>query len=353
MPEKRFSGLLLDELLPDGRESGEVFIDNNSIVFSNETLKKIISARDVIVEHGGTAKRQIYFKSRNESFTICCFDTAILNDPILKQNNQSSITKIKTRKSLWVGALVIVGVIILSPIVGALVFKKQIMHAMANQVPASIEQTLGEQFIKQVALTETLDSTSATVKELRKKAELISAQTGTDQKFNIYISNSEQVNAYALPGGYVVFNKGLLKKSKNWEEVLGVMGHEMAHVTQKHHARGMISKVGWVTVLSFFLGDGGAFTDLLFTTAANLEGLSYSRDFETESDEKALEYLTKAKIRPSGLVSFFETLQKESGIASQIPELLSTHPASDNRAKNLQNKIDKMPKQDYLDLEDY
>ncbi len=355
MPNTLFSGLLLDEQLPDGRISGKVYIENESIVFENSEIKKSLPVRLLKIENGGTANRHIYFKTNQDTFTICATDSAILKHSVfnLNQSHKLAIKKVHShKKRMYIGVTFVV-LLVSIPIFSILFFKKEIIKSIAKKVPSSAEQTVGEQYIKQISMTEKLDSVSPAALELRQKAKLISAQTEGHQTFNVYISNSNEVNAYALTGGYVVFNKGLLKKSKSWEEVLGVMSHEMAHVTQKHHARGVISQIGWTTVLSFFLGDGGAFTDLIFSSAANLESLSYSRDFETESDEKGLEYLVKANIRPTGLVSFFETLQKESGVSKHIPELLSTHPASDNRAENLESKIKALAPKQYINLGDY
>jgi beta-barrel assembly-enhancing protease len=355
MQAKRYPALLLDESLADGRLSGEVFVSAGKITFLNVSIEKSIGVSQAFIEYGGTANRHIFFKSKDTHFTISSLDSAILNEEGLKTNPnlKPKINAIKSKKRFWYLGLSIAGMLFLAPIIAFLVFRKQIIHTIAKKVPSSVEQTMGESYIKQVSLMEKLDSNSLSVNMLREKAKLISAQTNGETQFKIYISDSDQINAYALPGGYVVFNKGLLVKAKSWEEVLGVMGHEMAHVTEKHHARGIVSSIGWVSVASIFLGDGSAITNLLLGAGSQLEQLSYSRDFETEADEKGYEYLKKAKIHPKGLISFFETLKEESGAAKHIPELISTHPSSDNRAKNLQTKLDNEKENTYLELGDY
>jgi beta-barrel assembly-enhancing protease len=152
----------------------------------------------------------------------------------------------------------------------------------------------------------------------------------------------------------LVFNSELLKKAESWEEVLGVASHEIAHVTQQHHARGILSRVGVFTIVSLLLGDGSALTDLVFGAGASLESLSYSRDFETESDLKGFEYLMNAKVNPKGLRTFFAKLEEENKIAKNIPEFISTHPSNTNRIEDIR-KLEKLKENQivFRQLDDY
>ena len=72
----------------------------------------------------------------------------------------------------------------------------------------------------------------------------------SDFKFNFYIIEDTILNAFALPGGNVVIHSGLILRADNAEEVLGVLGHEIAHVTQRHHARGLISQMGMSFIIN-------------------------------------------------------------------------------------------------------
>jgi predicted Zn-dependent protease len=139
----------------------------------------------------------------------------------------------------------------------------------------------------------------------------------------------------------VVIHTGLLEKAEGWNEVLGVLGHEVSHVTRRHHVRGVVSQLGAFYVLSLFLGDAGAIGGIILQTGAQLESLMYSREFETESDESGWEYLVKAGIHPGGMITFFEKLQKEYGLEDASQEkmsFLSTHPATSDRIKTLREK---------------
>lgn len=355
MLQKKYQAVLLDEQLPDGRSTGEVHLDHNQLVFNGENKKLIFSLNQLEISKGGTGNHQLFFKPKGEKFTIYVLEKSILKEEFFKRNDNNStfVTNFKIKRAGLTVGIIFLGLIILSPFIGLIVFRNELTTFIAKQVPQQYEATLGKQYIKQISITENIDSISPAAQILREKAKLVTNQIDGEQEFHVYISDSEEINAYALPGGFVVFNKGLLKKAKNWEEVLGVMGHEMAHVTQKHHARGMLSKIGWGTLLTFIIGDGSVLTDFILGSAINLESLSYSRDFETEADEKGLEYIQKAKIKPNGLINFFSTLKQESGLSSNIPELLSTHPDPDNRAENLAKKIGDTTNLHYIDIGDY
>jgi predicted Zn-dependent protease len=214
-----------------------------------------------------------------------------------------------------------------------------------------VEDDLGRGYIYDLGKSVGLDSTSTIHKELMEKAKPIFSQH--TKPFKIYISPDTSINAFALPGGYLVFNKGLLTKAKKWEEVLGVAAHEMAHVTLKHHSRGLVSQLGWVSLLSLFLGDAGAMTQLIMGTAGQLAQLNYSRDFESEADEKGFEYLTKANIDPQGMVDFFKILEEQYGSKQSVPQFMSTHPDTKNRIAAIQAKVNAYTSKSHVKFSEY
>ena len=128
----------------------------------------------------------------------------------------------------------------------------------------------------------------------------------------------------------------------------------MAHVTQRHHVRGFIDNVGIYAVLSATLGDVSALAGTFASMGGDLASLANSRSFEHEADEIGWDYLVKAKINPSGLISFFETLKKEhhTEIDSTVKKsidlsFLSTHPDTQNRIDILKQK-EKRLKQNFI-----
>lgn len=352
----KYKAIILGDAIEGGRESGELEIGRSFLIFTSPAGEWKMPNHSLQVEVGGTGNRQIFLKSPIANFTICTADASVLSHPELagKYNLQEQLKESKnTLRNVKIA--IFSGIFVAASLIFSLVFfRNNIIHSIASGMPYSLEQQLGKTYIAQIRASGELDSNSVALGELKAKANLLTSHIDPSFDFQIFISKSEDVNAYALPGGFVVFNKGLLKKAKSWEEVMGVMGHELAHVTQHHHSRGVLSQIGWTTMVSYFLGDGGALTDLVFGAAANLEQLSYSRDFEEESDEKGFEYLKKANINPQGMADFFKSLKDLHSHGPDIPEFMSTHPDTDNRIHAMEKNISKLPSgSKYTDLGNY
>jgi beta-barrel assembly-enhancing protease len=156
---------------------------------------------------------------------------------------------------------------------------------------------------------------------------LRTALGATPFNFQLMVVDDEQVNAFALPGGFVVVNSGLLAQAESGEEVAAVLAHELSHVTARHSTRRLAGSLGVSAALALVFGvvDFGAPA----YTLAYLAGLGYERAQESEADDQGLALLMRAGISPLGMATFFERM---SG-SLQPPELLSTHPDPGDRAE--------------------
>ena len=158
------------------------------------------------------------------------------------------------------------------------------------------------------------------------------------------VLNDTQVNAFALPGGYVYITRGLLALASNEAEVAGVLSHEIGHVTARHSAQRYSSTVAAnvglqiLGVLAKSAGVGGA--ENIAAVGAELALKSYSREQELESDMLGVRYMTRAGYNPDGMTSFFEKLrahQKIEGLIAGDPNaaekhnILATHPRTADR----------------------
>ncbi|MBH0195420.1 MAG: M48 family metallopeptidase [Nitrospira sp.] len=160
-------------------------------------------------------------------------------------------------------------------------------------------------------------------------------------KFQVTVVKSDVVNAFALPGGYIVVFTGLMKKADSGEEVAGVMGHELNHVLQRHGLERIVKQLGLVAVVSIVLGDHQGLAGMMKQLGVELLTLKFGREQETEADLTGLQLLHRAKIDPSGMIRFFELLsEKDEGRT----EWLSTHPMSGARAERLKAELAAMPK---------
>ncbi|WP_243358967.1 M48 family metallopeptidase [Fundidesulfovibrio terrae] len=177
-------------------------------------------------------------------------------------------------------------------------------------------------------------------------------------KFNVAVVQDNAINAFAAPAGYVFVFTGLVLNMEHESEVAGVLGHELAHVTQRHIAKrveqGSIVSIAAIlgAIAGFALGaatgqrDAGAAVMVGSQAAAQQTMLNYSRDDEREADEVGMNYLTAAGYPPRGLPQAFDIMQRMKifkGYGS-IPAYLSTHPDITERIGYLTERVSRMPK---------
>lgn len=161
-----------------------------------------------------------------------------------------------------------------------------------------------------------------------------------DLPYQFYIVDSPVVNAFAVPGGYVYFTRGIMAHFNNEAEFAGVLGHEIGHITARHSARQQSSQL--LTQVGLI---GGAIL-APEVVGQNIEALQqglgllmlrYSRDHESESDGIGVEYSSKIGYDAQRMASFFGTLKRLSDNSGQvIPEFMATHPDPGNRMSRVQ-----------------
>lgn len=205
----------------------------------------------------------------------------------------------------------------------------------------------------------------AFINEKGQKMAKVSHRPDLDYEFKIL--NSPVVNAFALPGGYIYFTRGILAHFSNEAEFAGVLGHEIGHVTARHSAQQytnqMLSQIGLIVGL-VVSPTVRQFADEI-SQGVQLMLLSNSREHESQSDQLGVEYSTKIGYDANYMANFFQTIGRisESSGAGEIPTFLSTHPNPADRftrvhqlAEEWQNKLQlpdyKVNRESYLDLID-
>jgi beta-barrel assembly-enhancing protease len=203
---------------------------------------------------------------------------------------------------------------------------------IANRVSVETEVGIGEQALRQLELEHELTQEGVAAKAV---ADIGARLTrGSRYQYRWYISDDPEVNAYALPGGIVVVNKGMIEAAANAEELAGVLAHEVQHVEQRHTLQQMIHAAGWAAVLAVALGDVSAITAIVLHQLGNLRN---SRKLESQADLEGMKALAQAGIPLEGMPSLFRKLQQEQKRSgAEGPELLSSHPATDERIAELE-----------------
>src|SRR5262249_20929002 len=155
--------------------------------------------------------------------------------------------------------------------------------------------------------------------------------------FTIKVLDSEEVNAFALPGGFFFVNSGLMLKAESEAELAGVMAHEIAHVAARHGTK-QATKGEIINLASIPLIFMGGWTGYAIRQGAGLAiplgFLKFSQSMESEADFLGLQYLYKSGYDPTAFVDFFEKIQslemKKPGTLSKV---FSSHPPTPNRVK--------------------
>jgi beta-barrel assembly-enhancing protease len=167
-------------------------------------------------------------------------------------------------------------------------------------------------------------------------------------RYTFYVVNSNQVNAFAIPGGFIYINRGLIERSSNMAEVAGVLAHEIAHVTHRHGieqmARMQNAQLG-VNLAYILLGRApGGLEQAGVQVAGSAYFARHSREAEREADASAVQYMALAGINPQGIVTMFQTLLAERQRApTQVEQWFSTHPLEQERVQNTQSMVNALP----------
>ncbi len=161
--------------------------------------------------------------------------------------------------------------------------------------------------------------------------------------FTIKVLDSEEVNAFALPGGFFFVNTGLILKAESEAELAGVMAHEIAHVAARHGTRqatrGEVANIASIALI--FVGGWTGYAIRQGAGVAIPMGfLTFSRGFEREADYLGLQYMYQAGYDPNAFVDFFEKIQTlEKRKPGSISKVFSTHPMTENRIQAAQKQI--------------
>src|SRR4051794_8471017 len=215
------------------------------------------------------------------------------------------------------------------------------------------ERDLGVQIMTEIrADKDYLDDSEivAYLTTLGNKLILGSREAHPDQDFEFFTVKDPTINAFALPGGFMGFNTGLILAAQTESELAGVMAHEIAHVTQKHLARmisgqkySMLTSLAAIALAILASRTNPQITEavLVGSQARQIQSqLDFTRDHEKEADRIGMNILVSAGFDPRGMSAFFEHLQKVGRFHENgAPSYLRTHPITYERIADIENRI--------------
>jgi predicted Zn-dependent protease len=170
-----------------------------------------------------------------------------------------------------------------------------------------------------------------------------------DLDWHFFIVDSKEVNAFAVPGGYVYINRGLIERSDNMSEVAGVLGHEIGHVVRRHTVKQMEKAQGANVGVTLACVLTSICNSQVAGAAINIAGgavfARFSRQDEAEADAEGVNNVVKARISPQGMVTMFQKLLAErKARPAGVEAWFLTHPLEEDRIVAVQARINQIPR---------
>jgi predicted Zn-dependent protease len=249
------------------------------------------------------------------------------------------------RAALWRSLTFIVLSLTLSGC-GILEWKEKALDALVSRIPPEMEVGFGKKILPTVLPLEAILKDPVLQSRLEGLLKPLIERNGIKQPpIKIYISRDAQLNAFALPGGILIFNRGMLKAAGSAEEILGVAAHELAHVTEKHVVKSMIQSLSLAAIVSFFLGDVSELGAYILQQSQMLLQNGFTRSQEAQADLIGFDYLLAAGIHPKGMSQFFQRLEQRKSEAAGTQQIermsvfLSTHPLTAERIRMVEERL--------------
>lgn len=296
---------------------------------------------DITVTRGGWDGSQLSlaWTGRAGRYTIGLTDKAAISAVTAMARTAKGAKSVKRARTdgatrAWIHALVWITFVLPVLALGAVIWQHDRIAGWAvSAISVDQERKLGEMvFAQQKAKLKLVEGKPLElVREVGSKLTKNSAY-----KYEFYVADDKVVNAYAMPGGFVVMHSGLLQLAESAEEMAGVLAHEVSHVEKRHSLKAMAKSLGMMATLGLVFGDLGG----LVSIGSDLAGLKFSRDHEYEADREGLKALVGAGLRPDGMAAFFRKMAAQEKLNLGF---LSTHPASEDRFAAIDAAIKALP----------
>ena len=354
--DETFTGGIFHQSIQDGRAGATIRVVRGEIsaepLFGNNANGDkptfAIPLRDVQLDMGGASGKMIFCRTADKSLTIFCeekgFAKALERESAGQLSDQikslkGSLKKENRRFMFWLSVSCVA--LLLFCIVGyygLMAAARTAVHAL----PTSVDEQIGKAAIQSMIQDRLPADHKAAVLVSDIVERLKPHSKFPEMNFAIYVVESDEVNAFALPGGQMVVYTGLIKNAESPEQLAGVIAHEMSHATLRHGLQAISQSIGVVAAIQLVVGDVGGLLAIGTQVAQQSVMTSYSRNAETEADLEGARMLHAAKIDPKAMATFFAKLKHEHGDIPGVVSWLSTHPQHEDRIESINKYTDSL-----------
>jgi predicted Zn-dependent protease len=258
--------------------------------------------------------------------------------------NQSVFRTAARHRFLWLAAMIIglfIGLyfllITLVPYIGSAIVSKEVEVKMGSQ--------LNDLMLSEEKLAGSFVDSAGT---LKLQAFANNIKLSDNYPIRVTLVNSKILNAYALPGGFIVVYSGMIGNINAPEELAALLAHEASHVNRRHSLKSMLRNVADALVVSILFNDVSAITSTIIGNTQTLRGLDYSRSAEKEADDYGMKLMLENNIDVSGMKKLMQILQGQGDVPEKIA-FLSSHPMTKKRIKAADEFIASHPQTTHVD----
>ena len=227
--------------------------------------------------------------------------------------------------------------------------------SIGNWYSIDTDVKLGKQYAMMVESSARMIQDPVVIEYVNRVGQNLVRNSDAKVPFTIKVVDSDDINAFALPGGFFYVNSGLILAADDEAELAGVMAHEIAHVAARHQTREMTraNYVSFASVPLIFVGSWGVYeaANAALSLALPITFMKFQRGFESEADYLGLQYMYKAGYDPQAFISFFEKVKAlEKQKPGTLARAFSTHPPTPDRIMKSQEEIREIlpPRPEYI-----
>ncbi len=200
-----------------------------------------------------------------------------------------------------------------------------------DKAKSATEKGVGDMIWDQIKTTEDIIVNDSITKTLDKLLKPLCKENKIERdSLKVHIIKKDEVNAFALPDGHLVVYSGLIEASKNEQALIGVLGHEIAHIENDHVMKKLSKEIGFSVLMSITTGNNNS--KVIREIMKKVSSTAYDRSLEKEADIASVEYMLKAKIDPAPFADFLYEMSFDNKLSSAL-SWVNSHPESEERAK--------------------